>query len=486
VTRYIRHSAAFCLLLLIALLLNATRVQVVDAPAYGTNPANGRQTITRYDQPRGDIYAGGVRLTGSRHTGGDLAWVRTYRDGPQYAPVTGYASQTYGTTLLENAGDPVLSGTDPRLAAFPLWNQIARIQTPGGQVHSTIDPAAQLAAYRGLAGRTGAVAAIDPATGKILALVSSPSYDPAAIAGTGQSAVSAWQRLSADPRQPMLNRAIRQTYPPGSTFKVVTAAAALEGGAAGDVDARTDSPDPYTLPGTTTRLGNEASGCDDASLRYAFEVSCNTVFAKLGDDVGLAGMVRTARAFGFDDPDLGIPSHVSESVFDTSMNAAQLGLSSIGQFDTRATPLQMAMVAGAVADGGTVMTPYLIDHESDGRGLTISTTRPRVLDHAMSSHTASVLQELMTDVVTSGTGTNAAIPGVQVGGKTGTAQHGVNNVGTPYAWFISWAKPPGAATPPVAVAVVVEDAAADRADISGGGDAAPIARSVMRAVLADR
>jgi peptidoglycan glycosyltransferase len=486
VTRYIRHSAAFCLLLLIALLVNATRVQVVQAPAYDANPANGRQTIVRYDRPRGDIYAGGVRLTGSRRTGGDLAFERTYTDGPLYAPVTGYASQTYGTTLLENAGDEVLSGTDPALNGSPLsalWGQIARLRTPGGQVHSTIDPAAQRAAYQGLAGRTGAVAAIDPATGAILALVSSPSYDPASIAGTGPAATNAWQRLTDDPRQPMLNRAIRQTYPPGSTFKVVTAAAALEHGAVGDVDAATDSPDPYPLPGSTARLGNEASGCQNATMRYAFEVSCNTVFAKLGDDVGLSGMVGTARAFGFDDDDIGIPSHVSESVFDTSMNDAELGLSSIGQYDTRATPLQMAMVAGAVADGGTVMTPYLIDHVSDSTGRTVSTTRPEELDRAMSGHTASVLQELMTDVVTHGTGTNAAIPGVDVGGKTGTAQHGVDNKGTPYAWFISWAKPPGAAKAPVAVAVVVEDAAADRADISGGGDAAPIAKAVMSAVL---
>ncbi len=482
-TRHIRHAAAFCLLLLVALLVNATRVQVISANGYDTNPANARQTITRYDQPRGDIYAGGTRLTGSRRTGGRLAWVRTYTDGPLYAPVTGYASQIYGTTLLENAGDPVLSGTDPRLAPFPLWNAVAREQTPGGRVRSTIDPAAQRAAYQGLAGRKGAVAAIDPATGKILALVSSPSYDPGRIAGTGQSSVAAWQQLTGDPDQPMLNRAIRQTYPPGSTFKVVTAAAALDSGTVTDVDSRTDSPDPYPLPGSSVKLGNEAGGCANATMRYAFRVSCNTVFAKLGDEVGLPAMVRAARGFGFDDPALSVPSHVSESVFDTSMDASQLALSSIGQFDTRATPLQMAMVAGAVADGGTVMTPYLIDRQTNAKGGTISVTRPEVLGHAMSPHTASVLRDLMTDVVTDGTGTNAAIPGVDVGGKTGTAQHGIDNRGTPYAWFVSWARPDGAATAPVAVAVVVEDAAADRADISGGGSAAPIARSVMQAVL---
>ncbi|WP_269853218.1 penicillin-binding transpeptidase domain-containing protein [Streptomyces sp. RPT161] len=481
--RHIRHAAVLCLLLLVALLVNATRVQVVNSGSYNGNPANRRTVLLRYGQPRGDILVGGATVTGSRDTGGQLRYRRTYRDGPLYAPVTGYASQTYGTTLLENAADAVLSGTDPRLAAFPLWNAIARERNPGGRVRSTVLPSAQQAAFSGLGGRKGAVAAVEPATGRILALVSSPSYDPGSFAGTGASDVAAWQRLTASPDQPLLNRAIRQTYPPGSAFKVVTAAAALDSGRITDIDAATDSPDPYPLPNTATRLTNESGGCSNATLRYAFQVSCNTVFGKLGDDVGLPEMVRTARSFGFDDRNLGIPSGVSESVFDTSMNAAQLALSSIGQYDTRATPLQMAMVAAAVADGGTAMRPYLIDRETRANGSVIAVTRPNALGRAMSSRTASLLQRMMLDVVNQGTGTSARIPGVDVGGKTGTAQHGVGNMGTPYAWFISWARPTGSGTAPVAVAVVVEDAAANRADISGGGNAAPIAQAVMRAVL---
>lgn len=217
---------------------------------------------------------------------------------------------------------------------------------------TTLNRRAQRAAYEGLDGRKGAVAAVEPATGRVLALVSSPSYDPGVLSGNDAGAERAWARLNGDPDKPMLNRAVRQTYPPGSTFKVVTAAAALDAGVITDLDAATDSPAPYRLPGTTTILTNEGDGCEDAPLRDAFEWSCNTVFAKLGVDTGLARMTRTAQAFGFNDVDMRIPFAVSASTFDTSLDEAQLALSSIGQYNTRATPLQMATVAAAVADGG--------------------------------------------------------------------------------------------------------------------------------------
>lgn len=347
---------------------------------------------------------------------------------------------------------------------------------------TTIAPAAQRAAYRGLGSRRGAVAAIEPSTGRILALVSTPSYDPGELSGTGKAVTHAWKRLNGAADKPMLNRAIRQTYPPGSTFKVVTAAAALDAGVVTDLDTSTTSPDPYRLPGTTTRLTNESDGCEDASLRYAFEWSCNTVFAKLGVDVGLSDMTRTAVDFGFNDR-LRIPFSVAPSNFDTTLDKAQLALSSIGQFNTRATPLQMAMISAVVAGGGSVKTPYLVERTTTRNDSTVSTTGSRTLHQAMNPATAMRMRELMTDVVTEGTGANAAIPGATVGGKTGTAQHGIDNLGMPYAWFISWAQADGAMEPAVAVAVVVEDAAADRGDISGGGDAAPIAKAVMKAVL---
>ncbi|MFF2504463.1 peptidoglycan D,D-transpeptidase FtsI family protein [Streptomyces sp. NPDC058067] len=482
-TRYIRRAAAFCLVLLVALLVNSARVQVFEADSLDDNPANRRGTIERYDQPRGDILVGGRPVTGSRDTGEQLRYERTYKDGPLYAPVTGYASQVYGTSLLEHAEDGILSGTDPMLAPLPLWNDLTRSQQPGGDVATTIDAAAQRAAYRGLAGRRGAVAALNPATGEILALVSSPSYDPAAISGTDSATTSAWTHLNGAASQPMLNRAIRQTYPPGSTFKIVTAAAALDSGTVTDVDGPTHTPSPWVLPDTSTRLENEATGCEDASLADAIRVSCNTVMAKLGVEVGLNGMVSAARKFGFDDAGIRIPSSVSRSNFDTDMDRSQLALSSIGQFNTTATPLQMAMVSAAVANGGILMAPHLVERTTDEHGATVAQTGSKEYKQAMNPATAVELQRMMQDAVEDGTGTNAQIPGVTVGGKTGTAQHGVGNKGIPYAWFISWARSPDAGVPGVAVAVVVEDASADRADISGGGSAAPIARDVMEAVL---
>jgi peptidoglycan glycosyltransferase len=455
-TAYARHGAAFCLLLFTALLVNAVRVQVIDSAAYDGNPANRRPVIARYDHPRGNILVGRRPVTGSRPTGGQLDYVRTYRDGPLYAPVTGFASQTYGATLVEAAADDALA--------------------PGTDVTTTIDPAAQRAAYRGLGRKKGAVAALDPVTGRILALVSTPSYDPGRIAGTGPGTTRAWADLLADPDEPMLNRALRQTYPPGSAFKTVTAVAALASGTVTDVDEPTDSPDPYPLPGSTARLTNESGTayCRDASLRLAYQISCNTVFGKLGDDIGLPAMRETAEAFGFNDRALRIPSRAATSVFDRHMDRAQLAMSAIGQYNTAATPLQMAMVAAAVANGGTLMQPHIIDRPYD-----YGTLYGQVMGPAV----AARMQDLMTAAVTDGTGRNAALAHTVVGGKTGTAQNGENNRGLPLAWFISWAHPDRSPTPLVAVAVVVEDAAADRADISGGGNAAPIARAVMRAAL---
>ncbi|MFD9756837.1 peptidoglycan D,D-transpeptidase FtsI family protein [[Kitasatospora] papulosa] len=480
---YIRHAAGFCLLLLLALLANAARVQVFEADELDSNAANRRTTIDRYDQPRGNILVGDEPVTGSKDTGQQLAYERTYRHGPLYAPVTGYASQTYGTSLLENAEDRVLSGTDPLLAPLPLWGDVTRSRQPGGNVVTTVEDAVQRAAYEGLDGRRGAVAALDPATGRILALVSSPSYDPEVLSGTGSAVTDAWTRLNRAQSRPMLNRAIRQTYPPGSAFKIVTAAAALDAGVVDDPDAETDTPSPYVLPGTSTVLPDEARGCEKASLAEAIRVSCNTVMAHLGVEVGLDGMLEAVGRFGFNDNDLKIPSRVARSNFDSDMSDDQLAQSSIGQFDTAATPLQMAMVASAVANGGDLRRPHLVDRVTTDDGDAVRQQGSDSYHQAMSPTTAQQLQRMMVDVVEDGTGANAAIEGVTVGGKTGTAQHGVDNSGTPYAWFIAWAQAPDSGRPAVAVAVVVEDAAADRADVSGGGNAAPIARAVMEAAL---
>jgi cell division protein FtsI/penicillin-binding protein 2 len=280
----------------------------------------------------------------------------------------------------------------------------------------------------------------------------------------------------------MLNRALRETYPPGSTFKVVTAAAALENGLYDSADQKTDSPLPYTLPDTRTELKNEGNiPCKDATMREALRVSCNTVFGKIGVDVGKEKMAEEAEKFGFNEEQF-TPTRANASVFPTKMDRPQTALSSIGQFETAATPLQMAMVASAVANDGKLMKPYMVDKLQAPNLDVMSQTDPEEMSRPLSEKNAQILQSMMETVVEKGTGTNAKIPGVTVGGKTGTAQHGVDNSEKPYAWFISYAKMPDGSKP-VAVAVVVEDENANRDDISGGGLAAPIAKNVMQAVI---
>ncbi|MFD7449081.1 penicillin-binding transpeptidase domain-containing protein [Kitasatospora sp. NPDC059827] len=479
-----RRAATFCLLLVGALCVQATRVQVFEARDLDRNSANQRLVVERYARPRGDVLVDGEPVTGSRPTGGRYAYKRTYADGTTYAAVTGFSSQAYGNSQLEGTEDGLLNGTDGRLTGWSLRDALTRRRSPGGNVLTTIDRAAQQAAVRGLGDQKGAVVAIEPATGRILALASTPSYDPGDFAGSAGADQTAWNRLQADPDQPMLNRALRQTYPPGSTFKVVTAAAALAAGVVTDPDAPTDAPFPYVLPGTTTPLVNDSAACDrpGLSLDAAMTASCNSVLGHLGVRTGLERLVATAEGFGFNDPKLDVPVRPARSNVDTAMDPAQLALSSIGQFDTAATPLVMAMVAAGVANDGTVMRPRLVDRLTRGDGTVVEVRGPAVYRQALTPAVAGQLRKLMTDVVENGTGGNARIPGAVVGGKTGTAQHGVENSGTPYAWFISWAAPAGsAAVAPVAVAVVVADS--DATDVTGGALAAPIARSVMRAVL---
>ncbi|MFC9653448.1 penicillin-binding transpeptidase domain-containing protein [Streptomyces sp. NPDC056937] len=477
----IRHTAVICLLLVLALLVRATWVQAYEARALADDKHNRRNIMAQYAQPLGDIIVAGSPVTGSRKTAsGDLAYERTYTDGALYAPVTGYSSQAYGSTQLEGIYSGVLDGTDSRLKN-PL-DAIMGKQTAPGDVLTTIDPAVQEAGYRALGGKKGAAVAIDPATGRVLAVVSTPSYDPTEISGTTDG--DAWKRLTGDAEKPLVNRALRQPLPPGSTFKLVVAAAALEDGLYGSVDERTDSPDPYTLPTTTTVLRNENSSapCENATLRTALEYSCNTVFAKMADDLGQDKVRAMAEKFGFGDTTQDMPVRASESVYPSGMDPAQTALTGIGQFDVTATPLQMAMVSAALAHDGLLAAPHMVSKVVDAGGDTLQSYQDGDTRRIVSSSTAEQLRSAMVTVVEDGTGTNARIDGAEVGGKTGTAQHGVDNVNTPYAWFTSYAK--GSSTgKEVAVAVVVEDSGAARSEVSGNGLAAPIAQKMMTAAL---
>nr|WP_202500960.1 penicillin-binding protein 2 [Streptomyces sp. SID5785] len=478
-----RRIAIFCGLLVLTLLIRDNWLQYVKADTLASDDDNRRVAIARYSTPRGDIIVDGKPITGSVKTDDtDLKYKRTWKDGPMWSPVTGYSSQVVGASQIENIEDGILSGDDDRLFFRRTLDMITGKPKEGGNVVTTLNADAQRAAYNGLKLKgKGAVAAIEPSTGKILALASTPSYDPSSFAGNLTKDGETFSKLDKDKDKPLQNRALRETYPPGSTFKLVTAAAALEHGKYTDPDEKTDSPLPWTMPGTQTELKNEGNiPCKDATLRVALQYSCNTVFGKVGSDLGKDKMRETAEKFGFNEEQF-VPVRSSRSNFDEDMNPSQTALSSIGQYNTAATPLQMAMVGAAIANDGALMEPYMIDELKAPNLDTIEKNEPKEMSRPLSEENAQKLQSMMETVVDKGTGTMAKIDGATVGGKTGTAQNGVNNEGTPYAWFVSYAKTDSGT--PVAVAVVVEDSDADRGDISGGGLAAPIAKSVMEAVI---
>ncbi|MFB7447942.1 peptidoglycan D,D-transpeptidase FtsI family protein [Streptomyces sp. NPDC056194] len=483
----LRRVAIFCGLLILALLLRDNWLQAVRAEELNSNPKNRRVQIARYSNERGNIIVDGKPITGSVDSGDKFyKYKRTYTDGPMWAPVTGYASQAYDANQIEKIEDGILTGNDDRLFFDRTLAMFTGEKKKGGDVVTTLSGAAQKAAYQGLGSKTGAVVAIEPKTGKILAMASTPSYDPSSFAGYSGKDEKAWVALESDKNKPKLNRAIREIYPPGSVFKVVTAAAALENGKVTDINAATDTPEGWKIPLSNREMVNHAKGCANTSLIHALEISCNSVFAKLGDDVGRDKMVEMAEKFGFNNEQF-TPVRSSASVFDKNADRGGNALSSIGQFNTATTPLQMAMVTAAIANDGKLMKPYMIDQLRAPNLDIIKQTEPEELSRPVSPETAQKLQQMMESVVTKGTGGNADLnmDGVKVGGKTGTAQHGAKNAKRPYAWFISYAKTSEGS--PVAVAVVVEDSAGtDREDITGGGLAAPIAKAVMKAVIKSR
>ncbi|MCM1972901.1 penicillin-binding protein 2 [Streptomyces sp. G1] len=477
----IRRASVFTLLMVLALLVRATWVQFYEAGALADDNDNRRNAIETYAAPLGNIVVAGEAITGSARTkGSDLAFKRTYTDGELYAAVTGYASQAYAPTQLEGIYRDLLNGTDSRLKT--VLDTVTDKRADPGNVITTIDPAVQKAAYKALGDKKGAAVAIDPGTGKILAVASTPSYDPSSLTDAN-TAGAAWKKLNDDPDKPLTNRALRQPVAPGSTFKLVVAAAALEDGLYGSVDEKTDSPDPYTLPGTRTVLRNEnaSAPCENASIRVALQYSCNNVFAKMAYDLGQDKVKAMAEKFGFNDEEQDVPVRAYASVYPSGMDDAQTALTGIGQFDVTATPLQMAMVSAAIANGGELVSPHMVSQVTDGGGDVLRDyDEDADSERIVSESTAEELRSAMETVVSEGTGTNARIDGATVGGKTGTAQHGENNSKTPYAWFTSYAK---SGDQEVAVAVIVEESDAARSEVSGNGLAAPVAKAMMEAAL---
>jgi peptidoglycan glycosyltransferase len=477
--RPLRKVAVATLLMFAALLINANVVQVVQAHSLANDSRNSRLIYQQYSHQRGPIVVAGKPVAKSVVTPGAFKYLRVYPQGPLYAPATGYYSLTYRFSGIEAAENDLLSGASNKLFVKRLSDYFTGREVQGGAVVLTLNPRAQQTAYEQLTSHhyRGAVVAIQPTTGAILALVSTPSYDPSRISTHDSTAnTKAWKSYLRDPDQPMLDRAISQTYPPGSTFKVITTAAALSTGSY-TPDTVIPAPDRLTFADGKP-LGNFAgetcSSSGKMTLRDALRQSCNTAYGALGVHLGSNRIVDQAEAFGVG-RSLSIPMPVVGSRVPRETAAPFEAQEAIGQHDDAVTPLQMAMVAAGIANGGEVMKPYLVAQERAPDSSVLSQASPQPLSRAVSPIVARELTSMMETVVSSGTGTAAQIPGVVVAGKTGTAQHGG---ASPYAWFISFAP---ASNPTVAIAVVVENT---QPKDTGGVVAAPIARAVMQAVLA--
>lgn len=477
----IRRLAAIVAILFVSLLVSTTYIQVVDASALSKKPTNSRTLYKEFGRERGPITVSGEAVAESVPSDDQYKFLRKYPGGKIYAPVTGYYSTVYGPNGLEASKNDLLSGTADKLFYRRISDLLTGKEPTGAQVELTINPKAQQAAWKELGDQRGAVVALNPKTGDILAMVSKPSYDPDELATHDRSAaVAANKRLNADEDDPLINRAIGgDLYPPGSTFKIITSAAALANGY--ELDSLLDGPATLDLPQTSANLDNDddqpCGPNNKTTLLHALEISCNTAYASLGMKLGRETMLEQAQKFGFNQK-LSIPLTVTPSTFPDDLNEPQLAQSSIGQFEDRVTPLQVAMVSAGIANDGVVMRPNLVRRVVTDQQKIIETRDPQELSEAVTSDVADKLTTMMEAVVTTGTGRRAQIDGVRVAGKTGTAQHA--DGAAPHAWFTSFAP---ADDPQVAVAVVVEDGGKLGSEAFGGTVAAPIAKAVMEAVL---
>lgn len=474
---------------LFALLFGSTSfIQYFSAKSLQDNPLNNRTVIAELARPRGPILVDGKELAVSNPVDDEYKYQRVYgRDGlsaPMYSNMTGFFSIVSGTTGLERTENDLLSGTSDKLFYDRVGGWFTGKQPSGAAVDLTINPKAQRAAYEGLGNQRGAAVALNPKTGEVLAMASTPGFNPNNLATHDRdSALDAYKKLNASKSKPLYNRAIGgNLYPPGSTFKLITAAAALESGTVNGPDSTISAPDSLKLPQTTRSLrnagGETCGGGGRATLKHSLAISCNTAFAQLGMDMGADELNSQAQKFGFG-KGFSMPLRVSPSTFPKDPDKPSLAMSSIGQYEVRSTPMQMAMVSAAIANGGREMTPNLIKQVRNARTLdSIEKFSPKEFSRPISGKTASELTDMMEAVVEDGTGSAASIDGVKVAAKTGTAQH--SEGGSPHAWFTSFAP---AKDPKVAVAVVVEDGGSAGSEASGGRVAGPIAKDIMEAVI---
>ena len=493
--RQIRQLGVALLVLFLIAFAQINYIQVVAADRIANDPANAkRQLIAEYQVERGSILAadGTTVLAVSRPSAGDLRFQRRYPRGELYAHETGFYSFVFGRAELEQSFNDFLAGTAAEMVPQTLTDLILGRPKRGAAIVTTLVPKIQEAAEAAAAAEPGdvAIAAIDPATGDVLALVSEPSYDPNLLASQDPKVVrNAWDELNADPDKPLVSRASDELFPPGSTFKLVTASAALQNGFG--PDSTWPNPRELDLPLTDETLQNFggshcAGGAATITLAEALKISCNVTFGEIGLELGADKLAEQARLYGFtaepgqDLVPFDIPwvSGVFPAPETFEQRTPAIALSAIGQQDVAANPLQMALVAAAIANGGVEMQPRLVTEARDPSGRVIATFDPQVFSTPLTPANAAAMTQMMVGVVEGGTGTAAQIPGVTVAGKSGTAQHGEG--ANPHAWFVSFAP---AEAPQIAVAVIVLDGGSLGSEATGGQVAAPIAKAVMEAAL---
>ncbi|MFI7492238.1 peptidoglycan D,D-transpeptidase FtsI family protein [Micromonospora echinaurantiaca] len=491
----LRRVGVVVMILFGLLFANLNWIQAYKADEYRTSDYNGRVQVAEYERKRGNIEAGGTAFAVSKETDGELRYQRTYPGGAKYAHVLGYKPVNLADTGIERSENDFLAGTSDQLFIDRFKDMFTGDQTAGGNVLLTISKRAQDVAYDQLRNNRegvskGAAIAIDPRTGAVQALVSMPSFDPNPLASHDtKAATAAYNKLEQDEDRPLSNRALGEVLPPGSTFKIVVAAAALENGVGKNTQIPAGAS--FTPPTSGTPIRNAAASiCPESqvSLLEAVTESCNTGFAQLGIRLGADAIKEKARQFGFEQDDLtvgqlGEGGHpVAASRTGDMQNAdggddpAALAQSSIGQRDVRMTPLEGAMIAASIANGGSQMRPYLVRQLlGPDRTTSYYTANPRELRQPVSGQVAADLREMMVSVVENGTGGNAKINGYTVGGKTGTAQSGPQT--RDHGWFIGFALDKNG-TPVSAVCVLLEEA-------GGSAEAARIGGQIMRAAITD-
>ena len=479
----LRRLGTVVLAMFLALFLSTTMIQAVTADTLQADGRNARTLYASYATERGPILVDGQPIAYSTPVNDEFRFQRVYPNAALYAPITGYITAYRSSQGIESAENEYLAGSSNDQFLENL-NSIVTGQSPkGASVELTIDPAVQQAAWDALQGYQGAVVAMRPKTGEILAMVSTPSYDPNVLSQNASGTVidDAYQALLDDPGNPLINRAMDGALdPPGSTFKLVVAAAALESGQY-TIDSAFPNPAQLALPQTNSTIYNANNGtCGggaEASVLTAIQLSCNIPMAELGQQLGYRAILQQAEKFGFNQS-VSVPMASEPSTFPRVLDEPQTMLASFGQSSVRASPLQMAMVSAAIANDGVLMQPNLVESVVAADLTPIQSFQASEFGRPISSATAEALTQAMVASVDNGAASNAMIDGIQVAGKTGTAENGA---GEPFTlWFTGFAP---ANDPEVVVAVVVQNGGGLGQDGTSSGISAPIGKQVLEAVL---